>query len=131
MEHAYRITMSVIGGLVGYLWGGWNALLGILLAVVALDYATGVAAAYIEKKLSSEVGFKGITKKIFIFVMVAVGHLVDKALGGENSIFKDGVIFFYLANEVLSIVENAGRIGVPVPDQLRNAVEILKGKGEK
>lgn len=131
MEHVYRVVVAALGGLVGYLYGGWSALLGILLAVVALDYATGVAAAYIEKKLSSEVGFKGITKKIFIFVMVAVGHLVDKALGGENSIFKDGVIFFYLANEVLSIVENAGRIGVPVPDQLRNAVEILKGKGEK
>jgi toxin secretion/phage lysis holin len=130
MEHVYRITMSVIGGIVGYLWGGWSALLGILLAFVVIDYVTGFIAAGAEGKLSSEVGFKGIAKKILIFVLVAVAHLLDEALGGNNDIFRDAVIFFYLANELLSIIENAGRAGLPIPEVLKNAVEILKGKGE-
>ncbi|UYL94164.1 holin [Geobacillus phage vB_GthS_PK5.2] len=130
MEHAYRITMTALGGIIGYLWGGWNTLLGILLAFVIIDYITGFIAAGAEGKLSSEVGFKGIAKKILIFVLVAVAHLLDEALGGNNDIFRDAVIFFYLANELLSIIENAGRAGLPIPEVLKNAVEILKGKGE-
>ena len=130
MENIYKFTMAALGGIVGYLWGGWNALLGILLAFVIIDYITGFIAAGAEGKLSSEVGFKGIAKKILIFVLVAVAHLLDKALGGNNDIFRDAVIFFYLANELLSIIENCGRAGLPIPEVLKNAVEILKGKGE-
>jgi toxin secretion/phage lysis holin len=131
MEHVYRITMTVLGGIVGYLWGGWSALLGILLAFVIIDYITGFIAAGAEGKLSSSVGFRGIAKKIIIFVLVAVGHLLDKALGGQNDMFRDATIFFFLANELLSIIENAGRAGVPIPQILQNAVEILKGKGDE
>lgn len=131
MEHAYQITMTALGGLIGYLWGGWNALLGILLAFVIIDYITGFIAAGAEGKLSSEVGFKGIAKKILIFVLVAVAYLLDEALGGNNDIFRDAVIFFYLANELLSIIENAGMAGLPIPEVLKNAVEILKGKGDE
>ena len=130
MENVYRAVMTALGGIVGYLWGGWSALLGILLAFVIIDYITGFIAAGAEGKLSSEVGFKGIAKKILIFVLVAVAHLLDEALGGNNDIFRDAVIFFYLANELLSIIENAGRAGLPIPETLKNAVEILKGKGE-
>lgn len=131
MEQAFKVIVATLGGLIGYLWGGWNALLGILLAFVIIDYITGFIAAGAEGKLSSEVGFKGIAKKILIFVLVAVAHLLDEALGGNNDIFRDAVIFFYLANELLSIIENAGRAGLPVPDVLRNTVEILKGKGDE
>ena len=131
MENVYKFSMTALGGIIGYLWGGWNALLGILLAFVIIDYITGFIAAGAEGKLSSEVGFKGIAKKILIFVLVAVAHLLDEALGGNNDIFRDAVIFFYLANELLSIIENSGRAGLPVPDVLRNAVEILKGKGDE
>ena len=131
MENVYKFSMTALGGVIGYLWGGWNALLGILLAFVIIDYITGFIAAGAEGKLSSEVGFKGIAKKILIFVLVAVAHLLDEALGGNNDIFRDAVIFFYLANELLSIIENSGRAGLPVPDVLRNAVEILKGKGDE
>lgn len=131
MEHVYRITMTALGGLIGYFWGGWSALLGILLSFVVIDYITGFIAAGAEGKLSSEVGFKGIAKKILIFVLVAVGHLLDKALGGQNDMFRDATIFFFLANELLSIIENAGRAGVPIPQILQNAVEILKGKGDE
>ena len=131
MENVYKFSMTALGGIIGYLWGGWNALLGILLAFVIIDYITGFIAAGAEGKLSSDVGFKGILKKILIFVLVAVAHLLDEALGGNNDIFRDAVIFFYLANELLSIIENAGRAGLPIPDVLKNAVEILKGKGEE
>ena len=103
-------------------------MLGILLAFVAIDYVTGVVAAGAEGKLASEVGLKGIAKKIFIFVMVAVAHLVDQAVGSE--VIRDAAIFFYLANELLSIVENSGRIGLPVPPAITKAVDILKGKGD-
>lgn len=123
--------MAALGGIIGYPWGGWNALLGILLAFVIIDYITGFIAAGAEGKLSSEVGFKGIAKKILIFVLVAAGYLLDKALGGQNDMFRDATIFFFLANELLSIIENAGRAGVPIPQILQNAVEILKGKGDE
>ncbi len=91
---------------------------------------TSSLAAGVEGSLSSRVGFKAIPKKILIFIMVAIGNLVDQALGGDNNIFRDGVIFFYLANELLSIIENAGRIGLPIPEFIKNAVTVLKGKGE-
>lgn len=131
MEYVYKTVATALGGIIGYLWGGWNTLLGILLAFVIIDYITGFIAAGAEGKLSSEVGFKGIAKKILIFVLVAVGHLLDKALGGQNDMFRDATIFFFLANELLSIIENAGRAGVPIPQILQNAVEILKGKGDE
>ena len=131
METTFKSVIAVGGGLASFLFGGWSALLSILLAFVVIDYVTGFIAAGAEGKLSSEVGFKGIAKKIIIFVLVAVGHLLDKALGGQNDIFRDATIFFFLANELLSIIENAGRAGVPIPQILQNAVEILKGKGDE
>lgn len=131
MDHVYKFSMTALGGIIGYLWGGWSALLGILLAFAIIDYMTGLIAAGVEGKLSSSVGFRGIAKKILIFVLVAVGHLLDKALGGQNDMFRDATIFFFLANELLSIIENAGRAGVPIPQILQNAVEVLKGRDGK
>jgi len=130
MDHIFKTVVSIGGALASYLFGGWSALLGILLAFVAFDYISGIIASATEGKLSSKIGFKVIPKKVMIFVMVAMGNLVDQALGGDNHIFRDGVIFFYLANELLSIIENAGRAGLPIPEQIKNAVDILKGKGE-
>jgi len=130
MENIVKTVVAVGGAAASFLFGGWSALLNILLAFVVIDYVTGFLAAGVEKKLNSDVGWRGIAKKVAIFFIVAVGHLVDKALGGEMSVFRDAVIFFYLANELLSITENAGRIGIPVPDKLLNAIEVLKGKGE-
>ncbi len=127
MEGAFKTVVAVAGAIASYLFGGWSALLGILLAFVVIDYVTGIIAAGAEGKLSSVVGLKGIAKKIFIFVIIAVAHLVDTALGNAH-IFRDAAIFFYLANEVLSIIENTGRIGVPVPPVIRQAVEMLRKK---
>lgn len=125
----YKTVVTAGGAAASYLFGGWSALLGILVAFVAIDYVTGVMAAAVEGKLSSEVGLKGIAKKVLIFVLVAVANLVDNAVGGGH-IVRDATIFFYLANELLSIVENAGRIGLPVPDVVKRAVDVLKGKSE-
>jgi toxin secretion/phage lysis holin len=128
-ENISKTICSVGGALASYLFGGWSALLEILLAFVAIDYITGVIAAGIEGKLNSSIGWKGIAKKVGIFVIVAVANLVDRALGDAH-IFRDATIFFYLANELLSIIENTGRIGLPVPDAIQKAVAILKGKGD-
>ena len=127
-ENIFKSICSIGGALASYLFGGWSALLGILLAFVIFDYVTGVIAAAIEGKLSSNVGLKGIAKKVGIFVIVAVANLVDRALGNAH-IFRDATIFFYLANELLSIIENVGRSGVPIPEVIKKAVAVLQGKG--
>ena len=127
---ALKGVVSVGGATVSYLYGGWSALLGILLVFVVLDYITGIMAAGIEGKLKSSVGLKGIARKVFIFVMVAIAHLVDQSLGDAH-MFRDMTIFFYLANELISILENGGRIGVPIPPGLEQAIEILKKKGDR
>ncbi len=127
-ESIFKSIVAIGGGAASYLFGGWSSLLEILLAFVIIDYITGFVAAGIEGKLASEVGLKGIAKKVFIFVMVAAAHLADQAAGTQ--IIRDAAIFFYLANELLSIIENSGRIGLPVPPIISHAVEILKEKGE-
>ena len=124
-----KYVAAIGGSLVTYLFGGWSALIQILVAFVAIDYITGVLAAAYHGKLDSNIGLKGIAKKVFIFVIVACGHLVDGALGTVD-IIRDAAIYFYIANELLSILENAGEIGLPVPDILKNAIDRLKGKGE-
>ncbi|CAM5794810.1 phage holin family protein [Brevibacillus borstelensis] len=129
METISKSVFAAGGAAASFLWGGWSALLSVLLGFVALDYASGVYAAWKENTLNSRVGLEGIARKVFIFAMVAVAHLIDTALG-EQHIFRDATIFFYLANELLSIIENAGRAGLPVPETIRRAVDVLKGKGE-
>ena len=129
MKYFFQTVIAVIGSLSAYLWGGWSALLGILLAFVVIDYITGVLAAGHQGELSSKVGFRGIGKKIAIFALVAVAHLIDTALGDAN-VIRDAAIFFYLANELLSIIENVGTIGVPIPEIFIKAVEIFKGKSQ-
>jgi toxin secretion/phage lysis holin len=126
----YKTGAASVGAAVGFLFGDWSILLGILLAFAVIDYVTGMMASYVEGKLRSDIGFKRIPKKVMIFVLVAVAHLVDRAVG-TNDIFRDATIFFYLANELLSIIENAGRMGLPIPEQIKQAVEILQGKSEK
>lgn len=129
LDLLFKMSATAAGGITGYLFGGWHTLIQILLVFVAIDYFTGLVAAGYEGKLSSKIGFRGIAKKVMIFSIVAVAHLIDTAIG-ENHLLRDAVIYFYLANELLSILENAGRTGLPVPDQVKNAVQVLKGKGK-
>lgn len=130
LDVIYKTGAVALGAVVGYLFGESTGLLLVLFWMVIIDYVSGLAAGYTEKTLSSKIGFKGIIKKVMIFVMVALAHLVDSALGTKN-MFRDATIVFYMANELLSIFENAGRMGVPVPERLMQAVEVLKGKSEK
>ncbi len=115
-----------IGACVGFLYGGASGLLIALVTLAAFDYLTGLVASGYEGKLNSKVGFRGIAKKVMMFALVAVAHQIDVIIG--NSILMDMVIFFYLGNELLSILENAGRTGLPIPDQLKQAIQVLKGK---
>jgi toxin secretion/phage lysis holin len=126
----YKSFITAIGGIVGFFFGGWTGPLRILVSLSIVDYLTGIIAGGVEKKLSSKVGFKGIAKKVMMFALVATGNLVDIAIG-KGHVFRDAVIFFYMGNEILSILENAGRIGLPYPEQLRSAIEVLKGKEKK
>jgi len=128
-QSIFNIFTTSTGALIGFLFGNWGTPLKILLTLVILDYLSGLIASGIEGKLSSRIGFKGIFKKIMIFVIIAVAHLIDIAIG-EGSMVMTAAIFFYMANEILSIVENAGRSGLFVPGFIKQAVEILKGRGE-
>ncbi|WP_430198023.1 phage holin family protein [Paenibacillus thiaminolyticus] len=119
---------GIFGVIVAHAFGGWPALLTVLLIIVAIDFVTGVMAAGAEGKLKSNIGMIGIARKVFIFLVVVVAHQVDNVLGDQHML-RDATIFFYLANELLSIIENGGRLGVPLPKALIKAVEVLKAKG--
>jgi len=126
-EMYLKVFVGAAGAVASFLWGGWSTALQTLLLFVALDYLTGFLAAGKEGKLSSRVGFQGIAMKVGIFAIVAVAHQVDTMLG-DGHIFRDGTVMFYIANEALSIIENAGRMGLPIPPKIQQAVEILRGK---
>lgn len=122
-------------GFASFFWGGLDGLLTALLVFMLLDYVSGVAVACKERRLSSEVGFWGLVKKCMILMLVTVGHFLDaQVFGGGSSMFRSAVIGFFLANEGLSILENAGRLKIPLPKKLKKALEQLRedsdGDGE-
>lgn len=121
-----QCAFAAVGGFLGWIVGGLDGLLYALTAFVVVDYVTGLMAAGLEKKLSSSVGFRGIFKKVVIFCLVAVGHVIDTHVIQNGSVLRTAVIFFYLSNEGISILENAGRIGLPVPEGLKGVLEQLK-----
>ena len=129
MENTFKIIVGVGGGLASFLFGGWSALLQTLVLFIVLDYVIGVMVAGYHGQLNSKVGFKGIAKKVLILLLVAVAHQIDLLLG-DGSLIRDSVIFFYIANELLSILETVGKTNLPIPDVLRKAVETLNSKGE-
>ncbi|MBO1624574.1 phage holin family protein [Bacillus arachidis] len=125
-----KIFIVTFGGFCGYFFGGWDALLKILVTIAAIDYLSGIIAAGYNGELKSKVGFKGIAKKVMLFLMVGVASQLDSAFG-SNSAIREATIFFFMGNELLSVLENAGRMGIKLPTALTNAVEILGGKQEK
>jgi len=129
MENAFKIIVGVGGGLASFLFGGWSALLQTLVLFIALDYVIGVLVAGYHGELNSKVRFKGIAKKVLILLLVAFAHQIDLLLG-DGSLVRDSVIFFYLANELLSILESVGKTNLPIPDVLKKAVETLNSRGE-
>ena len=126
-----QCAFAAIGGFMGWFLGGFDGFLYALLVFVIIDYLTGIMLAVIQNKLSSEVGFKGIFKKVLTFCLVAIGHIIDTYLLKQGNIIRTAVIFFYLSNEGISILENAALIGLPVPQKLKDILEQLKNKKEE
>ena len=126
-----QLVFAAIGGWLGWFLGGCDGLLYALIAFVVVDYVTGVMCAVVDKKLSSAVGFRGIFKKVLIFVMVGVGNIIDVQVLGQAGILRTAVIFFYLSNEGVSMLENAGHLGLPIPAKLKEVLEQLHDRSEK
>ena len=126
-----QLAITVLGGALGYFLGGLDGLLIALIVFVVLDYITGVMVAIIDKTLSSEVGFKGIFRKILIFCLVGVAHIVDANIIGTGAGLRTAVIFFYLSNEGLSILENTVYLGLPVPEKLKTILAQLQDSNEE
>ena len=126
-----QAVFTVVGGWLGYFLGGCDGLLYALLIFVTLDYLTGLMCAIVDKKLSSEIGFRGIFKKVMIFVMVGIGQVLDVQCLGSVGILRTAVIFFYLSNEGVSLVENAAHLGLPIPEKLKAVLEQLHDRAEK
>ena len=125
LVNTIQMIVAVLGGYIGYFLGGWDGFLYALVAFVVIDYITGLMVAVLEKRLSSEVGFRGIFKKVLIFSLVAVGHIIDSRLIQSEGVIRTAVIFFYLSNEGISILENTAKIGLPVPEKLKNVLAQL------
>lgn len=129
-----EIVKSILAGvctLLSFVFGEWDGLMTALIALIILDYISGIIAAAIQKKLSSAVGAKGIAKKVFMLFIVAVANIVDINVIGEGNVLKNIAVIFYICNECISLIENAGRIGVPVPRKLLDVLEQLKSDTEK
>ena len=129
--NSIQLIFSAVGGWLGYFLGGCDGLLYTLLAFVVLDYITGIMCAVADKKLSSAVGFRGIFRKILIFALVGVGHLLDVQVLGAVGVLRTAVIFFYLSNEGVSLIENAAHLGLPIPAKLKAVLEQLHDRAEK
>lgn len=125
-----QMGFAGIGGLLGWYIGSMDGIIYALIAFVAVDYITGVLRAIVEKKLSSRIGAKGIVKKVAIFLIVGVTHIADVYLLRDGNALRTAAIFFYSANEGLSLLENIVAVGLPVPEKLRDALAQLQGKAE-
>ena len=126
-----QFIFTAIGGWLGYFLGGCDGLLIALVVFVAVDYLTGVMCAISDKKLSSEVGFKGICRKVLIFLLVVIANILDAQVIGTGSVLRTAVIFFYLSNEGVSLLENAAHLGLPVPEKIKTVLEQLHDRAEK
>ena len=125
-----QLVFSVMGGWIGYFLGGYDGLLYALIAFMVVDYITGVMCAIVDRKLSSSVGFKGICKKVLILMLVGIANLLDVQVIGTGAVLRTAVIFFYLSNEGISLLENTARLGLPIPEKLKLVLEQIHDKAE-
>ena len=126
-----QMASATIGGWLGFFLGGMDGLLYALLVFMVLDYVTGLLCAIADKMLSSEIGFRGICKKVFILLLVGLANMVDVNVLGAGSALRGAVICFYLSNEGLSLIENAAHIGLPIPEKLKDVLEQLHNREPK
>lgn len=126
-----QVIFAGVGGWLGWFLGGCDGLLYALIAFVVIDYITGVMCAIADKKLSSATGFKGICRKVLIFLLVGIAHILDVNIIGSGSVLRTAAVFFYISNEGVSIMENAAHLGLPVPVKLKEVLEQLHDRAEK
>ena len=126
-----QLVFAVIGGWLGWFLGECDGLMYALIAFVIADYVTGVMCAVSDKQLSSEVGFKGICRKVLIFVLVGMANILDMHVIGTGCVLRTAVLFFYISNEGVSVLENAGHLGLPVPAKLLDLLEQLHEDAEQ
>ena len=129
--NATQFVFTAVGGWLGWFLGGCDGLLYALIAFVIADYVTGVMCAVSDKRLSSEVGFKGIFRKVLIFVLVGMANILDMHVIGTGCVLRTAVLFFYISNEGVSVLENAGHLGLPVPARLLDVLEQLHEDAEQ
>lgn len=137
MKEFYCTLVGILGGFIAYLFGGWNAALSALVIFMTIDFISGLVVAGVFKKssktkngaLESKAGFKGICKKFMMLLLVAIGYRLDLLI--DTTYIKDSVCIAFMANELISIIENAGIMGIPIPKVITNAIDVLKGKGDK
>ncbi len=125
-----QLIFSAVGGWLGYFLGGCDGLLYALIAFVVIDYITGVMCAIINRELSSAVGFKGIFRKVLIFLLVGSANIIDVQVIGTGAVLRTAVIFFYISNEGVSLLENAGHLGLPIPEKIKTVLEQLHDRAE-
>lgn len=123
-----QFVITAIGGWLGYFLGGCDGLLYALLAFVVMDYITGVMCAVTDHRLSSAVGFKGICRKVLIFALVGIGHILDTQVVGDGNVIRTAVIFFYVSNEGVSLLENASHLGLPIPEKMKDILAQLHNR---
>ena len=126
-----QLVIAAIGGWLGWFLGGCDGLLYALIAFAVVDYLTGIMCAIVDKKLSSAVGFKGIFKKVLIFLLVGIANILDVQVIGNGSVLRTAVIFFYISNEGISLLENASHLGLPIPAPIRNVLQQLHDRAEE
>ena len=131
MDNIFKNILAGVCTVLSFLFGDMEGLMVALIALIILDYISGVIAAAVETRLSSEVGAKGIAKKIFMLLIVALANIMDINVIGDGHVLKTVTVVFYICNECISLIENAGRIGVPVPKKLLDVLEQLRDKDDK
>lgn len=124
-----QLAFTAVGGFLGWFLGGVDGFLYALIVFTVIDYITGVMCAVTDKNLSSSVGFKGICRKVLIFTLVGIGNIVDVYVLGQGGVLRTAVIFFYLSNEGVSILENSAHLGLPIPEKLKEVLEQLHERG--
>ena len=129
--NSIQMVFTVVGGWLGWFLGGCDGLVYALVVFTVLDYITGLMCAVADQMLSSAVGFKGICRKVLIFALVGIGHILDAQVIGSGSVLRTAIVFFYLSNEGVSLLENAAHLGLPVPEKLKAVLEQLHDRAEK